>query len=276
MRRRKWKAGNRASSWENQLTGAMRVPHLSSASSLSYEGTGESPCRRSPDRANALASVEGGSDTKDQAGDDEPKSAFDYVCHYLMLFWKLLFAFVPPPTIWNGWACFVVSIIVIGVLTSFINDLASHFGATVHLKDSVTAISLVALGTSVPDTFASKIAAENEERADASIGNVTGSNAVNVFLGIGLAWTVAAIYHAFKGTPGGFHVEPGNLSFSVTLFCICAFICSAVLVFRRYYIGGELGGSRLAKVVTVICFVGLWLFYLSMSTLEAYGFISAF
>ncbi len=276
MRRRKWKAGTRASSWENQLTGVMRVPHLSSASSLSYD-QGESPSRRSPERASpGSGSGAGGGDGGEKEAEAEPKSAFDYCCHYLMLFWKLLFAFVPPPTIWNGWACFIVSIIVIGILTSFINDLASHFGSTVHLKDSVTAISLVALGTSVPDTFASKIAAENEERADASIGNVTGSNAVNVFLGIGLAWTVAAIYHAFKGTPGGFHVDPGNLSYSVTLFCICAFVCSAVLIFRRYYIGGELGGSRLAKVSTVLCFVGLWVFYLLMSTLEAYGVVSGF
>ena len=33
------------------------------------------------------------------------------------------------------------------------------------------------------DTFASKTAAIEDETADASVGNVTGSNAVNVFLG---------------------------------------------------------------------------------------------
>ena len=33
------------------------------------------------------------------------------------------------------------------------------------------------------DTFASKTAAIQDETADASVGNVTGSNAVNVFLG---------------------------------------------------------------------------------------------
>ncbi|KHJ88144.1 hypothetical protein OESDEN_12064, partial [Oesophagostomum dentatum] len=50
------------------------------------------------------------------------------------------------------------------------------------MKDTVTAISLVAMGTSVPDTFASKPAAIQDKWADSSIGNVTGSNAVNVFL----------------------------------------------------------------------------------------------
>lgn len=36
------------------------------------------------------------------------------------------------------------------------------------------------------DTFASRTAAIQNEYADSSIGNVTGSNAVNVFLGIGI------------------------------------------------------------------------------------------
>ena len=35
------------------------------------------------------------------------------------------------------------------------------------------------------DTFASKVAATGDPYADSSVGNVTGSNAVNVFLGIG-------------------------------------------------------------------------------------------
>ena len=60
----------------------------------------------------------------------------------------------------------------------------------------MTAISFVALGTSLPDTFASKAAAVNEKTADNAIGNVTGSNSVNVFLGLGIPWMIASIYHA--------------------------------------------------------------------------------
>ena len=50
----------------------------------------------------------------------------------------------------GGWWCFVISIIWIGILTGIITDLASSFGCTIRLKDSVTAITFVALGTSVP------------------------------------------------------------------------------------------------------------------------------
>lgn len=86
----------------------------------------------------------------------------------------------------------------IGLVTTIVGDLATIFGCLIGLKDEATAILFVALGTSLPDLFASKTAAVNEKYADASVGNVTGSNSVNVFLGLGLPWVIAASYHMAK------------------------------------------------------------------------------
>jgi len=86
-------------------------------------------------------------------GDIESAQAKDYINHFLAFPWKVLFAFVPPPHIWGGWLCFCVSLSVIGVLTAIVGDAAAIFGCLVGLKDSVTAITFVALGTSLPDTF---------------------------------------------------------------------------------------------------------------------------
>ena len=44
-----------------------------------------------------------------------------------------------------------------------------------RLKDLVTAITFVALGTSLPDLFASKQAAATDKYADNAVGNVTGT-----------------------------------------------------------------------------------------------------
>ncbi|XP_013873016.1 sodium/calcium exchanger 1 isoform X2 [Austrofundulus limnaeus] len=223
----------------------------------------------------AITVSAGEDDDDEECGEEKLPSCFDYVMHFLTVFWKVLFAFVPPTDYWSGWACFVVSICMIGLLTAVIGDLASHFGCTVGLKDSVTAVVFVALGTSVPDTFASKVAAIQDQYADASIGNVTGSNAVNVFLGIGVAWSIAAIYHNSKGED--FKVDPGTLAFSVTLFTIFAFIAVGTLMYRRRpEIGGELGGPRTAKVLTTMMFVSLWLLYILFSSLEAYCHIQGF
>uniref|UniRef100_A0A4W4EQE8 Calx-beta domain-containing protein n=1 Tax=Electrophorus electricus TaxID=8005 RepID=A0A4W4EQE8_ELEEL len=219
--------------------------------------------------------VSSGDADDEECGEEKLPSCLDYVMHFLTVFWKILFAFVPPTDYWNGWACFIVSISVIGLLTAVIGDLASHFGCTIGLKDSVTAVVFVALGTSVPDTFASKVAAIQDQYADASIGNVTGSNAVNVFLGIGVAWSIAAIVHQWNGET--FRVQPGTLAFSVTLFTIFAFVCIAVLMYRRRpEIGGELGGPRTAKLLTSGLFFSLWLLYIVLSSLEAYCIIPGF
>merc|ERR1719174_1529106 len=72
-------------------------------------------------------------------------------------------------------------------------------GCLLDVPDVVTAITFVALGTSMPDLFASLVAAKEDPTADASIVNVTGSNSVNVFLGLGVPWTVAAVYWKFNG-----------------------------------------------------------------------------
>uniref|UniRef100_A0A8C6WRC2 Solute carrier family 8 member 1a n=1 Tax=Neogobius melanostomus TaxID=47308 RepID=A0A8C6WRC2_9GOBI len=208
--------------------------------------------------------VSAGDDSDSDSGSEHPPSCCDYIMHYLTVLWKLLFALVPPTDYLSGWPCFSVSICVIGLLTAFIGDL-----------DSVTAVVFVALGTSVPDTFASKVAATQDQYADASIGNVTGSNAVNVFLGIGVAWSIAAVYHWTKGAE--FRVDPGTLAFSVTLFTIFAFVCIAVLVYRRRpSIGGELGGPRTAKILTTTLFFSLWLMYIVFSSLEAYCHVQGF
>ncbi|KAJ8408921.1 hypothetical protein AAFF_G00247390 [Aldrovandia affinis] len=224
----------------------------------------------------SAVTVSAGDDDEEESGEERLPSCFDYIMHFLTVFWKVLFAFVPPTEYWNGWACFMVSISLIGVLTAVTGDLASHFGCTIGLKDSVTAVVFVALGTSVPDTFASKVAAIQDQYADASIGNVTGSNAVNVFLGIGVAWTIAAVYWHSQGKV--FRVNPGSLAFSVTLFTAMALLCVMALLYRRRasVAGGELGGPRPCKLLTSLIFFSLWLLYILLASLEAYCHVPGF
>merc|ERR1719375_704137 len=129
-------------------------------------------------------------------GPEEQKEAgkMDWVFHIIALPWKLVFALCPPTSYCGGWICFYTSLLLIGVVTAFIGDLAELFGCVFGVPDAVTAISFVALGTSMPDLFASQTAAQQDPTADASIVNVTGSNSVNVFLGLGLPWTMGAVF----------------------------------------------------------------------------------
>ncbi|CAK9001842.1 unnamed protein product [Durusdinium trenchii] len=208
--------------------------------------------------------------------------------HLVTMPWKVIFALIPPVDYCGGWVCFVCSLSMIGGVTALIGDLAELCGCVVSMPDAITAISLVALGTSLPDTFASKTAAEQDPTADASIGNVTGSNSVNVFLGLGLPWSIGAIYWAALGnlpsdhgwftkyagqsvitdhpTGGVFVVLGGNLGFSVAVFCCCASACILVILLRRWFVGGELGGPKGTMYATSCFLVSLWLLYVGLSS----------
>lgn len=206
---------------------------------------------------------------------------FEFVLHVLSLPWKLIFALVPPTEYCGGWLCFFIALAMIGCVTIIIGDLASLLGCSMQISDLQTAITLVAMGTSLPDTFASRTAALQDEYADASIGNVTGSNSVNVFLGIGLPWMIGAIYWQVIGPTdawkakypdllsvypdGGFIVRSTGLAFSVAVFSCCAVVCFAILIARRQFLGGELGGPKTLQYVSGGVLGCLWALYIGLS-----------
>jgi len=152
--------------------------------------------------------------------------------HFLAIGWKVAFATVPPANMWGGKACFLVALAYIGVVTAVVGEFASLLGCVLGIDDSITAITLVALGTSLPDTFASMTAAKSSEYADAAIGNVTGSNSVNVFLGLGLPWVIARIYYD-SNSLGVYKVPAGEVAYSVFVFLVTACVCFLILIARR-------------------------------------------
>ena len=136
---------------------------------------------------------------KNEDGEIEEVSSSEAILHFLAIGWKVLFACIPPPHYGKGWLAFVISLVFIGIVTAVVGEFATLFGCVIGLRAEVTAITFVALGTSLPDTFASKQAAQESTNADSAIGNVTGSNSVNVFLGLGLPWVIAVAYYGNKG-----------------------------------------------------------------------------
>jgi solute carrier family 8 (sodium/calcium exchanger) len=137
--------------------------------------------------------------------------------------------------------------------------------------------------------------------ADNSIGNITGSNSVNVFLGLGLPWMIAAMYWSanagevcgpvtgnpcnalqqawhdkyageawhYEGMPIGFAVPAGDLGYSVAVFTACALICLGTIILRRAVYGYELGGPEGPKMATAVFFVLLWVVYIALSSAAA-------
>jgi len=211
-------------------------------------------------------------DAMNMAGDEEEEPQFsDYLMHFVSFYWKVLHAIIPPTDYYGGWGTFCVSLVFIGVITALVGDIAKMFGCCVGLEDEITAITFVALGTSLPDTFASVEATNQDDNADAAITNVTGSNSVNVFLGLGLPWTMATLYHASEDTPGGFQYPSDGIVFSVFVFF--GFACGAIilLIYRRFFIGSELGGPKMTANVHSLLLAASWLAYIIISCLRIKG-----
>ncbi|XP_063680790.1 sodium/calcium exchanger 2-like isoform X26 [Bolinopsis microptera] len=209
----------------------------------------------------------------DEDGEEEEPSIGDLIMHFIALFWKVLFSIVPPRFCGSGYPAFVVSLFFIGVLTAIVEQIASLLGCVWGIKQAVSGITLVALGTSLPDTFASRSAAIHDDSADAAIGNVTGSNSVNVFLGLGLPWLLAVFWKKADQS-GPFMVGTFNLEFSVILFVMLALFALLTLILRRVILGGELGGSTVVKFMTGSICLLLWSTYIIVASLKAYGIIN--
>merc|ERR1719163_1142685 len=135
--------------------------------------------------------------------------------------------------------------------------------------------------------------------ADASIGNVTGSNSVNVFLGIGIAWTIGAFYWQLGGrtdqwdfrlgtqTPevkkniekvagtgdGAVFIAPaGSIWFNLMVFSVNAFAALQHLFARRKKHGGELGGPKrgfMGQYFSGMFLAFQWFIYVAASILYA-------
>lgn len=85
----------------------------------------------------------------------EEVSMSEALFHFACIGWKLLFATVPPSRMKGGWPTFIIGLTYIGVITTVVGEVATILGCVINLKTSVTAITFVAMGTSLPDTFAS-------------------------------------------------------------------------------------------------------------------------
>jgi solute carrier family 8 (sodium/calcium exchanger) len=241
-----------------------------------------------------------GDDEEDDEEESSTPSAFDYFMHIIAIPWKLLFAFVPPPDYCGGWACFTGALVMIAVVTAIVGDAANLVGCCFDILPETAAITFVALGTSLPDTFASKTAAMMDPYADASIGNITGSNSINVFMGIGIAWTLAAfrwetgepdeiffkkLTHmtpaqrenvadvmANKNGHAVFVTPAGTIWFNLMVFSVNAFFALQHLYARRKRFGGELGGPKkgiMGQYFSGAFLVAQWFIYVIASIIFA-------
>ena len=71
-------------------------------------------------------------------------------------------------------------------------------------------------------------------------------------------------------------MEDPSLPFSVLIFTICAISTLGLLMVRRcvgFFGNAELGGPTVPKAISSVIFIGLWIIYVVMASLQAYEYI---
>jgi len=64
----------------------------------------------------------------------EDVDAWEAFSHFIAIGWKVLFATIPPCSIWGGKAQFIVSLAYIGVVTAVVGEVATILGCVAGIS----------------------------------------------------------------------------------------------------------------------------------------------
>lgn len=142
---------------------------------------------------------------------------------------------------WRELLMILAGIVGLGLGAELMVRSAVYIARQLGVSDLVIGMTVVALGTSLPEFAASMVGAWKGE-ADLSVGNVIGSNIFNIFFVLGCCALVRPIA-----------IEPGVLGYEFPLMMVFS-IALWVLVMRRKRLGRTEGGLLLAGYLGFISF----------------------
>ena len=130
---------------------------------------------------------------------------------------------------------FIISILIIAGLSWVLVESAIKMSAILGIPEAIVALTVLAIGTSVPDTISSVIVAK-QGRGGMAISNAIGSNIFDILVGLGVPWL---IFLAING--GTIPVSTENLYGSVVLLFATVFVIFFLFLLRKWRIGNKSG-----------------------------------
>jgi cation:H+ antiporter len=135
-----------------------------------------------------------------------------------------------------------LALLVIG--SEWLVDSAVVFARALGVSDLIVALTIIAVGTSLPEVATSVTAAVRGER-DIAVGNVVGSSTLNILGCLGLAGAVSG---------SGLGIAPAVLNFDLWVMLAVAFACLPVFMLRSE-IGRRRGLMFLAFYVAYVAYL---------------------
>jgi len=148
------------------------------------------------------------------------------------------------PKIEKYYWIFFISIFIIAGVSWVLVELAVSISNTLHIPESIIALTVLAIGTSIPDLFSSLIVAK-QGRGEMAVSNAIGSNIFDILVGLGLPFLIVMLLS------GGSISTGGDLTSSSIILFASVILLFVLLIFSRWRVGKFTG----------IILLSLYIFY---------------
>lgn len=147
---------------------------------------------------------------------------------------------------------FFSSIFAIAILSWVLVESAIGIAEILQIPESIVALTVLAIGTSVPDSLSS-IIVSRQGRGDMAITNAIGSNVFDILFGLGMPWLLSLLF-----LTDNIPVKTANILPSTMLLFTSILIVLFLLLFRRWKIGKYSG----------IFLILIYIFYLTWAIIQ--------
>ena len=140
---------------------------------------------------------------------------------------------------------FIISLIWMGFLTYLCVDSTSKIGHCLKLNEDVMGLTLLAIGSSLPDCFSSILVAK-QGKGNMAISNALGSNIFDILICLGFSFLIGSIINKFKSikveTNLGFELFIVSLFGLLIIYIILMWISNLIL--KKYH-----------GIILIICYI---------------------
>ncbi len=165
---------------------------------------------------------------------EEPEDEDDF---FTILITKLLSLIIKRPRKHYVFA-FFVSVVFIGVLSHFMVESAVAIANELSIPASIIWLTVLAVGTSVPDLMSSIIVAK-KWKADMAVSNALGSNVFDILIGLWLVYLIS--FTVVNRSIPYITIDTENLISSVLLLLWTVITVMSLLLIQRWSLGKKSG-----------------------------------
>ncbi len=149
-----------------------------------------------------------------------------------------------PTRLWLDAALLLGGLIMLAAGSHWLVDGAVDIARWLEVSELIIGLTIIAVGTSLPEVATSVVAAVRGER-DIAVGNVVGSNLFNILSVLGATGLVA---------PQGIRVSPAALTFDIPVMVAVALVCLPIF-FANYEISRWNGWLFFSYYVAYLVFL---------------------